>query len=159
MKYDAKTMKIVGKATKPGVYTVKVTATNASATGKKAVVETFNITVPNLKWDEEIVGVALEDRYLLQAGIAPALSNEVAAIAGAGWKLAVSGLPSGVKFDAKKGAISVIAAKGAKYTTVKASGSATLVPIDDEHGAVFIYLAPKGLSPHARSLDVLWSEE
>jgi hypothetical protein len=46
--------------------------------------------------------------------------------------------------------------KKKKYTTVKASGSATLVPVDDDHGAVFIYLAPKGLPPHARSLDVPW---
>ena len=99
LKYDAKTMKVTGKATKPGVYTVKVTASNASATGKKAVVETFNITVPNFRWNEETVGVALEDKYLLQAGVTPALSDEVAAITGAGWKLAVSGLPSGVKFD------------------------------------------------------------
>ena len=42
----------------------------------------------------------------------------------------------------------------AKYTIVKASGSAMLVPVDDEHGAVFIYLTPKGLPPHARSLTV-----
>ncbi len=46
--------------------------------------------------------------------------------------------------------------KRAKYTTVKASGSATLVPVDEEHGAVFIYLAPKGLSPHVRSISVPW---
>ena len=47
----------------------------------------------------------------------------------------------------------------AKYTTVKASGSATLVPVDDEHGEVFIYLTPKGLPPHARCLNVPWPEE
>ena len=41
-----------------------------------------------------------------------------------------------------------------KYTTVKASGSATLVPVDDDHGAVFIYLTPKGLAPHARCVAV-----
>ena len=116
LKFDAKTNRITGKATKPGVYTVKVTATNASATGKKAVVETFNITVPNLKWDEEAVGVALEDRYLLQAGVVPTLSNEVAAVTAKGWKLAISGLPSGVKFDAKKGAFSGIATKEGFFT-------------------------------------------
>ena len=49
-------------------------------------------------------------------------------------------------YDAKKG----------KYTTVKASGSATLVPVDEKHGEVFIYLTPKGLSPHARCLVVPW---
>ena len=49
--------------------------------------------------------------------------------------------------------------KKAKYTTVKASGSATLVPMDSEHGAVFIYLTPKGLPPHARALTVPWPVE
>ena len=46
--------------------------------------------------------------------------------------------------------------KAKKYTTVKATGSATLVPVDEEHGAVFIYLTPKGRDPHARCLDVPW---
>ena len=41
-----------------------------------------------------------------------------------------------------------------KYIIVKASGSATLVPVDDEHYAVFVYLLPKGLPPHARCVEV-----
>jgi hypothetical protein len=49
--------------------------------------------------------------------------------------------------------------KKRKFTTVKASGSATLVPVDDEHGEVFIYLTPKGLAPHARCVDMPWPEE
>jgi len=49
--------------------------------------------------------------------------------------------------------------KKQKYTTVKASGTATLVPVDAEHGAVFIYLTPKGLIPHARCLAVPWPKE
>ena len=49
--------------------------------------------------------------------------------------------------------------KKQKYTTVKASGSATLVPVDEERGEVFIYLTPKGRVPHARCLDVPWSQE
>ena len=49
--------------------------------------------------------------------------------------------------------------KRAKYTTVKATGSATLVPVDEEHGETFIYLTPKGLSPHARSMSVPWPQE
>ncbi len=48
--------------------------------------------------------------------------------------------------------------KKAKYTTVKATGSATLVPVDDEHAAVFIYLTPKGLPPHVRCLEVPWPQ-
>ena len=47
----------------------------------------------------------------------------------------------------------------AKYTTVKATGSATLVPVDEEKGEVFIYLTPKGLDPHARCLAVPWPQE
>ena len=46
--------------------------------------------------------------------------------------------------------------KTQKHTTVKASGSATLVPVDEEGGYVFIYLTPKGLPPHARCVDVPW---
>ena len=52
-------------------------------------------------------------------------------------------------YDAKKG----------KYTTVKATGSATFVPVDEEKGMVFIYLTPKGLSPHARCIDVQFAQE
>ena len=51
LKYDAKTMSISGKATKPGVYTVKVAATNASV--KKATdgtTGTFELTVPNFRF-------------------------------------------------------------------------------------------------------------
>ena len=44
--------------------------------------------------------------------------------------------------------------KKQKYTTVKATGSATLVPVDKEHGTAFIYLTPKGLSPHVRCVEV-----
>ena len=46
--------------------------------------------------------------------------------------------------------------KTKKYATVRASGSATLVPVTEEQCAVFIYLTPKGLPPHARSLEVPW---
>jgi len=49
-------------------------------------------------------------------------------------------------------------AKNGKYTTVKATGSATLLPTVDEDGetryVVFVYLAPKGLAPHARCVEV-----
>ena len=46
-----------------------------------------------------------------------------------------------------------------KYTVVKATGSATLVPVDEDGCEVFIYLTPKGLDPHARCVDVPWPEE
>ena len=43
-----------------------------------------------------------------------------------------------------------------KYTTVKATGSATLVPVDEECVIVFVYLTPKGLPPHVRCMVVPW---
>ena len=46
-----------------------------------------------------------------------------------------------------------------KYPTVKATGSATLVPVGEEHGEVFVYLTPKGLPPHTRCVTVPWPEE
>jgi len=115
LKFAANTGFITGKATKPGVYAVKVSVTNASV--KKAVVKEFLLTVPNFAWDSAAVGVELEDRYLLRAGVAPDMSAVLSAVAANGWTLAVSGLPSGVKFDAKTGAISGVATKEG-YSTV-----------------------------------------
>ena len=44
--------------------------------------------------------------------------------------------------------------KKQKYTTVKATGSATLVPVNEDDFIVIVYLTPKGLAPHTRSLEV-----
>lgn len=46
-------------------------------------------------------------------------------------------------------------AKKARYATVKATGAATLVPVDGERGVVFVYLTPKGLSPYVCCMEVL----
>ena len=52
-----------------------------------------------------------------------------------------------------------IAMKNGKPVTVKASGSATLLPTVGEDGEtrylVFVYLAPKGLPPHARCMEIV----
>ena len=48
--------------------------------------------------------------------------------------------------------------KTGKYTIVKATGSATLVPVGDGRFAVFVHLAPKGLPPHARCIEAPWPE-
>lgn len=121
LKYDAKTMTISGKATKPGLYTVKVTATNASATGKNAVVGQFTIEVPNFTAAN---GYFVDDlyndvgeKYTLSVGISniddflPSLELNNATV-----KLAVSGLPTGLKYDAKTGKITGIATKAGIYT-------------------------------------------
>ena len=48
--------------------------------------------------------------------------------------------------------------KNGKPVTVKASGSATLLPTVGEDGEtrylVFVYLAPKGLPPYARCMEI-----
>jgi len=50
------------------------------------------------------------------------------------------------------------AEKNGKPVTMKATGSATLLPMvgedGGEHYCIFVYLAPKGLPPHARCLEV-----
>ena len=118
LKYDAKTLKVSGEAKKPGVYTVKVAATNTSV--KKATNDTtatFKITVPNfecaaLPWLEPAtdaygtnsVGVAFD----------PTLVDCTPAD---GWTVKAAGLPAGLKWDAKSGTISgVPTAKTGAYT-------------------------------------------
>ena len=121
LKYDAKTMTISGKATKPGLYAVKVTATNASATGKNAVVGQFTIEVPNFTaangYFVDNLDNGVGKKRVLSVGITNiddflpslALNSETA-------KLAVSGLPAGLKYDAKTGKITGVATKPGTYT-------------------------------------------
>jgi hypothetical protein len=117
LKYDAKTMVISGKATKSGKYKVSVTATNTSV--KKGVEEKFTLTVPNngggsgsampgLDTDPgaygvNSVGVAF-DPWLIDCMPAD------------GWSVKVSGLPSGLKFDAKECEITGVPTKAGVYT-------------------------------------------
>ena len=91
LKYDAKTMSITGKATKPGVYTVTVSATNASE--KKAKTAEFLLTVPNFKDDN----IWVADSY---GPFIPGMPSWETIDAANG--CAVSGLPSGMKWTAKK---------------------------------------------------------
>lgn len=115
LKYDATAMAIRGKAAKPGVYTVTLGATNATV--KKPVSATFMIVMPNFTTERfTAAGLKADDNYILQGGVAPALRDEIAAITDDNWKLAVAGLPSGVKYDAKNGLLSGIATKEGFYT-------------------------------------------
>ena len=121
LKFDSRKNAVSGKATKPGVYTVSVSATNQSV--KKAVTKTFTLAVPNLT-TELFTAAGLEDRYVLDAGVAPDnMAGVFAAVAGAGWSLSVAGLPSGVKYDKKANALSGAATKAgistATFTAAK----------------------------------------
>ena len=124
LKFDAKTGTVSGKATKPGVYKVTVSATNATV--KKAVTAEFTITVPNFTTPMfEAAGLDTTGKYELMSGVVPAVAgrppyrgiNEVVAtVVEGGWKLAVSGLPAGLKYDAKNNNITGVASKEGFYT-------------------------------------------
>ena len=121
LKFDSKKLMISGTATTPGIYKVKVSATNASV--KKATSESsdeFTITIPNFTAEvfrgDGSTGLDTTGKYVLTAGAVPDLSDLFARIAAGNWKLSVSGLPSGVKYDSKKGVLTGIASKEGTYT-------------------------------------------
>ena len=90
LKYNATTMAISGRATKPGAYKVTMSATNTKR--KTPVTATFRLVVPNLK-DE---AVQVEDAYpAMIPGVACTLTIPGAA------DCKVSGLPAGMKWTAK----------------------------------------------------------
>ncbi|MBQ3806644.1 MAG: putative Ig domain-containing protein, partial [Kiritimatiellae bacterium] len=117
LKYDAKTMTISGKATKPGVYTVTVKATNASVkTATAATTKTFRITVPNLSCDALPNLNPETDFYVASVGVAIS-ANFINCTPTSGWTVNVAGLPTGLKYDAKTGKITgVLTAKVGLYT-------------------------------------------
>ena len=110
---------IYGTPTKPDRRMVSVSISNTSI--KKAIVKEFTIEVPNLTAangyfvDELINGVG--EKYSLSVGISNIddflpdlrLNSSTA-------KLTVSGLPAGLKYDAKIGKITGIATKAGTYT-------------------------------------------
>ena len=103
LKYDAKALKVVGKATKPGVYTATVKATNAAVTkATDASKATFMITVPNFEC-AALPGLKSEtDAYgTIHAGVkfGPGLID---CTPEDGWTVKAAGLPAGLKFAAKE---------------------------------------------------------
>ena len=92
LKYDAKTYKIAGKATKPGVYEIAMGLTNASV--KKAKDYKFTISVPNLH--DTLVEVS--DTY---GPYVPGVEyHETFGSTASDWS--VSGLPAGMKWTNKE---------------------------------------------------------
>ena len=119
LKFDAKTLKITGKATKPGVYPVKVEATNTSV--KKATDAStgeFELKVPNFTTDTfKAAGLDTDGKYVLAAGVLPGdITNVVNAVVAGGWALKIDGLPAGVKYDAKKNVFTGVATKEGFFT-------------------------------------------
>jgi PKD repeat protein len=116
---ETPTNTIYGAPTKPGMYKVSVSISNTSV--KKAIVKEFTIEVPNLTAangyfvDEPANNVG--QTYVLSVGISniddflPSLKLDSPTA-----KLAVSGLPTGLKYDAKTGKITGVATKAGIYT-------------------------------------------
>ena len=126
LKFDAKTLKITGTPSKPGVYAVVASLSNSTV--KKAVAQTFAIKVPNFTTEMfRAAGLDTDGKYVLQAGVLnDALANVVNAVVAGGWTLKIDGLPAGVKFDAKKNVFSGVATKEGfctvTFTATKGSG-------------------------------------
>ena len=125
LKFDNKTNRISGTATKPGTYTVTAKLTNASV--RTAVVRTFTIVVDNLTGANDLLLVrdaggdeaallnARGDRYEISAGVRE-FDLPVLTARNEGDRLALSGLPAGLKYDAKTGRIGGVATKAGVYT-------------------------------------------
>ena len=124
LKYDAKAGRIAGRGTKPGLYTV--TAKLSNATVRKAVARTFRIEVPNLRDADALLRDGLAnapgEAYRAYVGVrAAGLPSLVPADPAHAKSLKVSGLPAGLKFDAKavaagEAALAGVPSKAGAYT-------------------------------------------
>ena len=115
LKYDDKTMTISGTTTKPGKYTVKITATNKSATGKKAVSQEMAIVVPNFQSPYLPNLNPADDAYVAMVGMT--LTDFIDLGAAEGWKVTgVAGLPSGITWNKSSNTIGGVPTKSGTYT-------------------------------------------
>ena len=112
IEYPANT--IYGTPTKPGVYKVSVSLTNASI--KKAIVCEFEIFVPNFVSDA-FPGLSPDpDEYCFEAGTGISSWSIDCAASSDDWKVTVSGLPAGLKWDAGEQGIVGVPTKPGVYT-------------------------------------------
>ena len=112
IEYPANT--IYGAPTKPGVYKVSVSLTNTSI--KKAIVCEFEIFVPNFV-SEVFPGLSPDpDEYCFEAGTGIGPWSIDCAASSDDWKVTVSGLPAGLKWDAKEQGLVGVPTKPGVYT-------------------------------------------
>ncbi len=106
LKFDAKTLVLTGKPTKPGVYTVKVTAKNASG---YQWAENIELRVSDIE-DARIGFGGLPET----GAVGEPYAGKIAA--GEFKSLSANGLPAGLKMDAKTGAVAGVPTKGGYFT-------------------------------------------
>ena len=120
---------IYGTATKPGAYVVTVKATNTTV--KKAIVRQFRITVDDWTDANDLLRVTDADgrevrlqnwredwyreQYTVYAGVVEHDLPSIVA-SNATDRLTISGLPTGLKYDAKEGKITGVPTKAGFYT-------------------------------------------
>lgn len=113
LKFDAKANVINGKATKPGIYAVEVSVSNALHTTplKRQLI----IRVPNFRsghYDLDYDGAYETKVGQINLPLTELVPDDPSAV------VAVSGLPAGLKFDAKTRQFTGYATKAGSYTAV-----------------------------------------
>ena len=109
---------IYGAPTKPGMYKVSVSISNTTV--RKAIVKEFTIEVPNLTGANGYFAADIDNgigkKCVLSVGISNIDDFLPSLKLNRNVKLAVSGLPAGLKYDAKTGKITGTATKAGVYT-------------------------------------------
>ena len=113
IKFDAKSFMFAGTPTKPGSYSITLALKNVTV--KQAVTQTFTIDVANIQ-SPYLSGIDYaKDAYVYQGGVA--VDWDIASYAKDGYAItAVSGLPAGMKFNAKTGKIEGVPTKAGVFT-------------------------------------------
>lgn len=116
---------VYGKATKPGTYVVTAKLTNTTA--GKAIVRRFTVVIDNLTGANDYLRITdatdcevalkngLGQAYMVYMGVAEHGLPSISALNTAD-KVTLSGLPSGLKYDARTGRIAGVAKKVGTYT-------------------------------------------